>query len=179
MHILIACATTEGQTQKIAEHLRTYLKTIGHAVEMFDCRNDPISSKAETFDAVVLCGSIHLGNHQPEFRRFAMAHRDRLASRNGLVISVSLAASGNSDAAHAELQTHLEGLEKQISYRPARVIQVAGALKYTKYGFFKRHLMKSIARKQGLATETSRDHEYTDWEDLDRQLSEWVEGIQA
>jgi hypothetical protein len=46
------------------------------------------------------------------------------------------------------------------------VKEVAGALKYTRYGWLKRRVMRYIAGKAGGSTDTSRDHEYTDWEDL-------------
>jgi len=43
---------------------------------------------------------------------------------------------------------------------------IAGALKYTQYNFFIKWVMKGIARKEGGSTDTSRDHEYTDWEQV-------------
>ena len=44
--------------------------------------------------------------------------------------------------------------------------QVAGALPYTRYNWFIRLVMKRIAAKAGGDTDTTRDYEYTDWEDL-------------
>jgi menaquinone-dependent protoporphyrinogen oxidase len=41
--------------------------------------------------------------------------------------------------------------------------QIAGALKYTQYDFFKRLIMKMIAKREGQTTDTSKDYEYTDW----------------
>ena len=42
----------------------------------------------------------------------------------------------------------------------------AGALAYTKYNWFTRWVMKRIAQKAGGDTDTSRDHEYTNWPDV-------------
>jgi hypothetical protein len=39
----------------------------------------------------------------------------------------------------------------------------AGALEYTQYNRLERALMKRIAKKEGGFTDTSNDHEYTDW----------------
>lgn len=44
--------------------------------------------------------------------------------------------------------------------------QIAGALNYAEYDYFKRLLMKMIAKKEGRATDTSLDYEYTDWEEV-------------
>jgi len=39
-------------------------------------------------------------------------------------------------------------------------------LLYTRYGWLKRHMMKRIVAKAGGDTDTTRDFEYTDWDDL-------------
>ncbi len=44
----------------------------------------------------------------------------------------------------------------------------AGALRYSEYGWMMKRVMKSIARREGNDTDTSRDHEYTDWPAVDR-----------
>jgi menaquinone-dependent protoporphyrinogen oxidase len=43
---------------------------------------------------------------------------------------------------------------------------VAGALLYTQYGWLTRWFMKRIVTKAGGDTDTTRDYEYTDWNDL-------------
>ena len=40
----------------------------------------------------------------------------------------------------------------------------AGALVYTRYGWLKRRIMRRIAEADGRDVDTSRDHEYTDWQ---------------
>jgi menaquinone-dependent protoporphyrinogen oxidase len=45
---------------------------------------------------------------------------------------------------------------------------IAGALLYRQYNWLVRLVMKRIAKAEGGSTDTSRDHEYTDWVDLDR-----------
>jgi menaquinone-dependent protoporphyrinogen oxidase len=50
-----------------------------------------------------------------------------------------------------------------LGWQPPLTASFAGALKYTQYSWLKRELMKHIAKKEGGATDTSQDHEYTDW----------------
>ncbi len=61
----------------------------------------------------------------------------------------------------------LEGQTAKVAERLrapfAYIEMIAGALKYTQYNWFIRWVMKGIARKEGGSTDTSRDHEYTDW----------------
>ncbi len=54
----------------------------------------------------------------------------------------------------------------ETGWHPAAVHHAAGALRYTKYDFLKRLLMRHIAAKEGGDVDTSEDHEYTDWEAL-------------
>jgi menaquinone-dependent protoporphyrinogen oxidase len=44
----------------------------------------------------------------------------------------------------------------------------AGALAYTQYRWWLRWVMKQISRSQGRPTNTSRDHDLTDWGAVDR-----------
>jgi len=62
----------------------------------------------------------------------------------------------------------------QTGWAPSRHRFVAGALRYTRYGWLKRMVMKWIAGKAGGSTDTSRDHEYTDWDELGRFAAEFA-----
>ena len=62
----------------------------------------------------------------------------------------------------------------ETGWHPSKVRAVAGALSYTKYNFLVRFVMKRIAKAQGASTDTSRDHELTDWEALDHIVDEVV-----
>jgi menaquinone-dependent protoporphyrinogen oxidase len=49
---------------------------------------------------------------------------------------------------------------------------VAGALLYRQYGVLVRMMMRLIAGRVGASTDTSRDHDYTDWDAVDRYADE-------
>jgi len=52
----------------------------------------------------------------------------------------------------------------------------AGALRYTQYGFVKRHLIKKISKDKASADlDTSRDYEYTDWNDVRHFAEEFLQ----
>ena len=48
---------------------------------------------------------------------------------------------------------------------------IAGAINYTRYNLLLRWYMKSASEKNGGTTDTSRDHEYTDWAQVERFAS--------
>jgi menaquinone-dependent protoporphyrinogen oxidase len=53
---------------------------------------------------------------------------------------------------------------EKAGWHPNAVACVAGRLAYTQYGFLKRLILRQIAKKEGASTDTSRDHEFTDWD---------------
>ena len=56
-------------------------------------------------------------------------------------------------------------------------IQIAGALKYTEYDFFKRLIMKMISKREGRSTDTSRDYEYTDWNAVTKFVTDFADKV--
>ena len=67
---------------------------------------------------------------------------------------------------------------QQTGWRPRKIGRFAGALLYTQYGFFKRWIMRRIARDKGSPdTDTSRDYVYTDWESVKGFAEEFLETL--
>ena len=55
----------------------------------------------------------------------------------------------------------------------------AGALVYTQYGWFKRRVMRVIARREGGDTDMTHDHEYTDWQAVEQFARDVHKLVQA
>lgn len=162
-------ATTEGQTRRIAERLSELLHERG-----IDSRAiDVTSADAQELDwrrvrAVAVGASVHRGRHQPSIDAFVRRHTDALNARPATFFSVSLrAATPGAADRDATRQVALK-LLTDTGWRPGQVTILAGRLAYTKYGWLMRWVMKRIARKAGLAIDTSRDHEYTNWDEVAR-----------
>jgi len=54
----------------------------------------------------------------------------------------------------------------KCGWRPTTHRLIAGAVLYTRYSWLKKWMMKRIVAKAGGGTDTTRDYEYTDWNDL-------------
>lgn len=106
--------------------------------------------------------SIHMGKHDKHVVDFVLKNHDALARMPSAFFSTSLAAHGDT----AEAEGYVEQFEQRTAWRPDRVALFGGALRYTQYGFIKRHMMKKIAgAKPGhLGTDLSRDYVYTEWD---------------
>src|SRR4030095_328619 len=66
---------------------------------------------------------------------------------------------------------------QDTGWRPMMTKIVAGALLYTQYGWLKRWLMKRIVAKARGDTDTRRDYEYTDWNDLRAFVEEFADRV--
>jgi menaquinone-dependent protoporphyrinogen oxidase len=172
--ILIAYATTEGQTAQIADRLADVIRKRGVEAEALDLKRSKDVS-LDGYDAVIVGGSIHMGKHQEHVTDFVRKNRAVLERRPSAFFSVSLAAHG--DMANAE--AYVENFEQQTGWHPTKVGLFSGALLYRKYGLLKRYMMKRIVRDKpgGVSTDTSRDHVYTDWDQVKRFAEDFLERL--
>ncbi len=169
--ILVAYASTEGQTRKIAEFLADTLRTRGHAVDCLDCAA-PAAARFEpaagAHAGAILAGSLHQSKYQAALLHFAGSRREWLAGMPCAFVSVSLSALLDDAGTQAELERLAHEFCAQTGLAPLLTLQAKGALRYTQYDWFKRMLMKLIADKIGGSSDATRDHEFTDWNELQR-----------
>lgn len=164
---LILYATTEGHTARIAERIAQVLRDKGHAVEAHPADAVPADLNPAEYEGVIVGASIHYGRHPRYLRALVRGHRAALAARPGAFFSVSLSAGGPGAKPEAA-QRYLETFLRQVGWRPQQTATVAGALQYSKYGAFKRLVMRMFVGVAGGDTDTSRDYEYTDWDAVER-----------
>lgn len=169
--LLIVYGTTEGQTAKIAQHIADKARGLGHEVAVRHA-SEALDAEVELHDAIIVGGSLHEGRYQRNVRSFIERHSALLGSRESAFFSVSLAAASRDREERAEPLRLAKEFTARAGWTPRRIASFAGALKYTQYSWLKRTLMKHIAQKEGGATDTSRDFEYTDWDEVDRFVAD-------
>jgi menaquinone-dependent protoporphyrinogen oxidase len=172
--ILIGYGTTEGQTARIADHLAKAVQSHGFEARVLDLKGAKDVS-LERYDAVIVGGSIHMGKHEEYVVDFVRKNRATLDRLPSAFFSVSLAAHGDTENARA----YVENFEQETGWRPTQVSLFSGALLYRQYGFLKRLMMKKIVSDKpgNLSTDTSRDHVYTDWDDVNRFAEAFLERL--
>lgn len=176
--VLVAFATREGQTRKIAEHVADTIRARGDRAEVLDLGSGAqFELDPSRYAAVVLAASVHLGRHQREMVDFVKAHHEQLEQLPTAFLSVSLSEAGVEDMtasfearskAAMDVKKMIDDFCHQTGFHPSRVWPVAGALMYSEYGALVRFVMRRIARRAGQSTDTTRDYEYTDWKGLHR-----------
>lgn len=175
--IAIIYASTEGQTRRIAEHMARSVRSLGHQALTLDFR-ELYGAPPPAADGIVIGASVHVGHHPEELESWVREHRDGLDSRPSAFFSVSLSAVGDRPGAKAEAGEYITDFLNRTGWHPDAVSAFAGALRYTRYGWLKRMLMKFIAFRSGSADlDTHRDYEYTDWAAVDQFVIGWARSI--
>lgn len=174
MKILIAYATTEGQTRKICRFCADTLNEHGHSVELLHVGDDDEGLDLGRFDAAILAASLHLGAYQIEIENFAESHSAPLARIPTMFLSVSLAVVSAEADDLVELEEIAQRFFENTGWHPARVEHIAGAFRFTQYDFFRSLAMRWIAAKQGEVVDPKKDREYTDWQALQRSVLEFA-----
>jgi menaquinone-dependent protoporphyrinogen oxidase len=179
--VAVLYATREGQTRKIAEHVADVFRSRDFQVDVRNVAEGPELADIREYAAVVLAASLHAGHHEREMERFVREHRDELDRVPAVFFSVSLSEAGAEDTSRPlderarfarDVASAIDVFLTSTGWHPAYVKPVAGALVYTRYNPLVRFIMKRIAKKVGASTDTSRDHEYTDWSAIDRFVTE-------
>ena len=172
--LLLAYHSFDGQTTKIAERLADGLRARGVDVDLREVAQAPTP---EGYDAVVVGDSIRLGRHSRAVIRWLRAQRSQLERLPLIVFQVSMTAAQDDEEHRKIVDGFSQELVRRSGVEPVRVENVAGALRYSQYGWVTRRVMRSIARREGNATDTTRDHEYTDWDAVDRFVDSIVATI--
>ncbi len=161
MRVLVTYGTTDGQTAKVAAFLAEELRAAGLEVDIV--RASATSARAWRYDGVVVAASLHAGGYQRSVSRWARRNAAALGERPAAFIAVCLGVMEHTERAHADLAASVRRFTHRTGWTPQSVQFVAGALKYTRYGWLRRRIMQRIVAKAGGDTDMSRDYEYTDW----------------
>ena len=164
--ILVMFASHYGQTRAIAERIAERLRKSGHVVDLVDARYASAKTlQPAEYIAVVLGSRIELGRHAYEIRDYIRTHRVALRDTQTAFFSVSMAAS--TPQAGPDPGGYMDALFSDLDWKPTRAVAFAGGLPYRKYNWFLRVVMKRISRSAGHTIDTSKNHEFTDWQRVD------------
>jgi menaquinone-dependent protoporphyrinogen oxidase len=158
---LVIYGTTHGQTAKIAGRIADTLIDCGVRVTLH-AAGDGRDPRPDDFDGVIVAASVHRAAHQPAIVDYARRHRDVLNAHPSALVSVSLTAADDTHQARAATAEMIDKLISKTDWIPAATLGAAGALQFYDYDFMTRLLMRLTARQHGM-TDTSHDHEFTDW----------------
>lgn len=176
MTILVAYATTEGQTRKIARHVAARLSALGRSVELMSV-TEAADLPLRDYGGAILLASVHAGRYQPAFVSFVTAQKAALERLTTAFLSVSLSAASHETEDLEGIAGVVRNLVAETGWTPGTIEHVAGAFRFGQYDFLKSWAMRWIASKRDPNADPAGDTEYTDWAALDRFVEGWVAEI--
>ncbi|MDQ2089815.1 flavodoxin domain-containing protein [Marimonas arenosa] len=173
MKVLVAYATREGHTRKIARHVTDRIYDAGNTAELL-ALGDAGDVDLQRFDRVILAAPIHVGHYRRALTDFASSHANSLAAMPTLFLSVSLAAAGHDAEDWKTLDRILDEFEEATGWKPDRVEQIAGAYRPSDYDIFTRFIMRRILANKDPEADLDADRDYTDWPGLESVIDDWL-----
>jgi menaquinone-dependent protoporphyrinogen oxidase len=176
--VLVLYGTTEGHTAKIAHFVADVGRGLGHEVEVVHgATEDRIDLSC--YAGIIVGASVHETRHQKYVRDWIRAHRQVLERVPSAFFQVCLTSVVRDDEHQRQAAEVVARMSEETGWRPSRVGYFAGALLYTQYSWWKRFVLKQIAEREGGDTDTSRDHEYTDWDQVRAWAQETFAAIES
>jgi menaquinone-dependent protoporphyrinogen oxidase len=178
--VLIAFATREGHTAKVANRICERLSEAAVAVQLVDVSD---TTQADDIDLgsvdLIVCGaSMHAGGLESEMVDFLNRNKGQIEAKPRSFFLVLLsAATKDPELRRKWLSDAATRMNEQLTIRFDDCEMVAGALAYSKYSLPMRWVMKRIARQAGESTDTSQDYEYTDWNQVDRYARRLLDAL--
>lgn len=172
MTVLIAFATVEGQTGKIARFVEGEVGKSGVDSVLLDLSGDGGGVSFAGIDRVILAAPVHERRHPQVFERFLSARREDLAGRPTLLISVSLSAAFADGL--EEAQDYVVEMKMRTGFEPDREVLVAGAVRGDSYDYFQREVVRYVVLRNRDYDPKDSEHEFTDWKALSRTISDFL-----
>ncbi|SDY57801.1 flavodoxin domain-containing protein [Citreimonas salinaria] len=172
MAILIAFGTVEGQTGKIARFAEGKVREAGLEAVLFDTANKTAPVSFDGVDKVILAAPVHERRHPVPFEIFIAAHREALAARRTLLLSVSLSAAFPEGLAEAD--DYLIEMKMRTQFTPDAEALVAGAVQTRKYDYFATQVVRHVVLRDRGYDPSKGEHEFTDWDALAATLDDFL-----
>lgn len=169
--IAIVFSSKHGHVREIAERLAATAAAHDAACSVIDVRRASVSAP-DRCGGIVIAGSVHFGRHSRSLRRFVRKNRQWLSTVPSAFVSVSAAAA--SLDGRAEADQYMEGFFRVTGWQPDSALSAAGAVLYTKYDPLTRLIMRFASRTAGRETDVTRDYVYTDWNELDQFMDDFI-----
>jgi menaquinone-dependent protoporphyrinogen oxidase len=165
--ILLVYGTRYGHTAKVAERIRAKLAADGYEVAMTDIAHPTVDVRPSRYDSVIAGGSIIGGHHQRELERYVIANLPELRHMPTAFFSVSGSAGSTEARGQVDARRCLDDFLRKTDWNPDLTATIGGAMSYSKYSWFLRFVMKEISRRNGGPTDTTQDHELTNWHQVE------------
>ncbi|CAI1157384.1 menaquinone-dependent protoporphyrinogen IX dehydrogenase [Serratia quinivorans] len=170
MKALILYSSRDGQTRSIASYIASKLQDTLRCdvIDLLQADNVDLSQ----YQQVLIGASIRYGHFHPALDKFVKRHAEQLNQMPSAFFSVNLTAR-KADKRSPQTNAYTRKFLLSSPWQPKQCAVFAGALRYPRYRWFDRVMIQLIMRMTGGETDTSKEVEYTDWQQVDRFAQEF------
>ncbi len=164
MKTLILFSTRDGQTREIASYLASELKEQGIYADVVNL-NRAEEIVWQDYDRVVIGASIRYGHFHPAVDRFVKKHAATLNAMPSAFYSVNLVAR-KAEKRTPQTNSYTRKFLLSSPWQPKLCAVFAGALRYPRYRWLDRFMIRLIMKMTGGETDTTKEVVYTDWQQV-------------
>ena len=165
MKTLVLYSSHDGQTKAIATAIATAMS------ETLDCELRDLEQAGDidlnAYQAVAIGAAVRYGHFPRALYRFASDHTSQLNTMPSAFFAINLTAR-KPEKRTPQTNGYTRKFLLSTPWKPAQCVVFAGALRYPRYGWLERKMIKMIMKMTGGETDTTKEVEYTDWQQVDR-----------
>jgi menaquinone-dependent protoporphyrinogen oxidase len=163
MKALVLYSTRDGQTHAIASYIASCMKEKAEC-DVIDLTHGERVNLAQ-YDQVLIGASIRYGHFNAVLDKFIKRNVDQLNNMPSAFFCVNLTAR-KPEKRTPQTNPYVRKFLLATPWQPALCGVFAGALRYPRYRWIDKVMIQLIMRMTGGETDTSKEVEYTDWEQV-------------
>src|SRR5471030_33213 len=165
MKALVLYSTRDGQTHAIASYIASCMKEKAEC-DVIDLQHAEHVNLAN-YDNVLIGASIRYGHFNAVLDTFVKRNVKQLNRMPSAFFAVNLTAR-KPEKRTPQTNAYTRKFLLASPWQPALCGVFAGALRYPRYRWIDKVMIQLIMRMTGGETDTSKEVEYTDWEQVKR-----------
>ena len=171
MKTLVLYSSHDGQTKAIASSIASTLS------ETLECDVMDLALSMDinlaNYQSVVIGASVRYGHFQRSLYKFTKQKVAQLNTMPSAFFAVNLTAR-KPEKRTPQTNAYTRKFLLATPWQPKQCAVFAGALRYPRYGWLDKVMIKLIMKMTGGETDTSKEVEYTDWQDVTRFAKDFV-----
>jgi menaquinone-dependent protoporphyrinogen oxidase len=175
--VLIIHDSIDGQTAQIAARIAEIIQAHKFEVEVLDAKHLPHGFTVKGYNGILLGSPVRNRRYSALIQHFIEEQETDLRDFPSGFFSVSI-ADGTTKSGRLWLDGYLKSFFDETGWHPKVIGRFGGALLYTRYGFWIRIPLALAGRMMGYPTDTSRDHELTNWDDVVQFATEFISQVE-
>lgn len=170
MKTLILYSGRDGQTLSIASYIANKLqdRLCCEVIDLLQAETIDLSQ----YQQVMIGASIHYGHFNSVLGKFVKHHAEELNQMPTAFFAVNLTAR-KLEKRSPQTNVYTRKFLLASPWQPKQCIVFAGALRYPRYRWFDRIMIQLIMCMTGGETDSSKEVEYTDWQQVERFAKEF------